>query len=118
MANDLTDKKCVADVYFHFKLELTTLVFLSVPTNKNPRERDHRNVWQHLENCLRTYTCTDTNIFPCIGKGSSLLKFVQAFHVHSVPGVILHSKTLSFGTACLCVSHDSYNKQQLFLQTT
>jgi len=75
-------------------------VFLSVPTNKNPRESDHHNVWQHLENCLRAYTRTDMNIFPCIGKGSSLLKFVQAFHVRSVPGVILHLKTFSFGTAC------------------
>ena len=87
-------------------------MFLSVPTDKNPRKRDHHSVWQHLENCSRTYT--DMNIFPCVGVGSSLLKLVQAFHVHSVQGVILHSKTLSFGTACLCFSHDSYNKQQLF----
>jgi len=30
------------------------------------------------------------NNFPCVDVGSSLLKFVQAFHVHSVPGAILH----------------------------
>lgn len=87
-------------------------MFLSAPTNKNPRDRDHHSVWQHFENCLLTYT--DMNIFPFVGVGSPLLKFVQAFYVHSLPGVILHLKTLYFGTACLCVSRDSYNKQQLF----
>jgi len=53
----------------HFQLELNTQGFLSVPTDKNPKDRGQHIAGLYFENHFWTYT--EMNSFPFVGVANS-----------------------------------------------